>query len=75
MAKLKLGAIADDKPVRLTVVPRTRASRSACIRRGTCARNRTAYPGSAEAGRAHAGAVYGDGPCFRKGAAQESNDR
>ena len=43
MAKLKLGAIADDKPVKLDRrTARKRASRSDRLRRGACARNRAA---------------------------------
>ena len=71
MAKLKLGAIADDKPVKLTVeLARICPSRSARLRRGACARNRAADLRSSEAGRADAGAVHGDGSSFCKSAAQ-----
>ena len=69
MTKLKLGPLADDKPVKLTRrIAGGRASRSACLRRG--ARPKPGrLPRSAEADRADAGAVHGDGSGVFEGAA------
>jgi hypothetical protein len=56
MAKLKLGAIADDKLVKLTVeLPKSRR-----LRRRACPRNRPIDLGPSKAGRADVGAVHGN---------------
>ena len=70
MAKLKLGAIADDKPVKITIeLPRTVHRDLRAYARGARSRNRTADRGSLKTGRTDAGAIHGDGPRVCKSSA------
>ena len=64
MIKLKLGALVDDKPVKLTVelpaaVHRDLAAYAEALASGRCG----------QVGRSDAGAFHGDGSGFREGAA------
>jgi hypothetical protein len=72
--KLKLGAIADDKPLRLTVEFPARVHRD-LLGRGASARNRSVDAGSNETGRAYARSFHGDRPRLHYGAAKESKSR
>jgi len=72
MAKLKLGAIIDDKPVKLTV------ELSAAVHRDLLAYAEVLAHESGQSiadPNTDAGAILGAGPCLWKGTPQESNDR
>ena len=67
MAKLKLGAIADDKPVKLTVeLPAAVHRELLAYAEVLGARNRAGDHRTNKADRADVGAVYGNGSRIRK---------
>jgi hypothetical protein len=70
MAKLKLGAIADDKPVKLTVDLPANVHRDLAAYADLLARETDL--GSSETGRANVGALHGDRSSFCESAPQES---
>ncbi len=73
MAKLKLGAIADDKPVKLTVELPADVHRDLAAYTDTaCPRNRAVDLGSGKAGRTNAGAIHGNRPSLCKDPPQGS---
>jgi hypothetical protein len=68
MAKLKLGAIAEDKPVKVTHELPASVHRDLVAYAGSPhTRDRTADHGSGQANCAHVVAVHGNGPDFCKG--------
>ena len=76
MAKLKLGVIADDKPVKLTVELPASVHRDLVAYGQVLARETgqgAVEPG--EADRADAGALHGDGPRLRQTAAGNATIR
>ena len=69
MTKLKLGAIVDDKPVKLTCRPAgSSVHRDLVAYAEILARETVVSPvgDPAEVDCADAGAIHGDGPCLRK---------
>ena len=67
MAKLKLGAIADDKPVKLTIeLSARRSPRPRRLRPDPGARDRADRDGTRKTNRADVGAVHGNRPRFAK---------
>lgn len=70
MAKLKLGAIADDKLVKLIVELPADVHRD--LHRHACPRNRAVDLGSGKAGRTNAGAIHGNRPSLCKDPPQGS---
>jgi len=76
LAKLKLGAITDDKPVKLTVELPAAVHRDLLAYAKALARE-TGQPiaDPFEIGRADAGTVHGDGPRVCKSSAQKSSRR
>lgn len=72
MAKLKLGTIADDRPVKLTVELSAALHRDLVAYGHALARETGPRRGRAcKAGRADAGALHGDGPRLRQAAADD----
>jgi hypothetical protein len=74
MAKLKLGAIIDEKPVKLTVELPAAVHRDLLVYAKALARgNRAGGRRRLETRRADAGTVHGDGPRVYKDSAQKSS--
>ena len=72
MAKLKLGAVADDKPVKLTVDLPANVHRDPAVYADLLARETGQSSRIQQGGRANAGALHGDRSSFCESAPQES---